>query len=105
MAAKSQPKKKKRALYVKEWMAARGFSDETLGQKMGVDRATIFRWHSQQHRLNPDKLESLADALDIEPVDFHRHPDTPSLDSLVNGISPELRETAYDVVRRLVGKP
>lgn len=91
-------------LYVKEWMDARGLSDEKLGNRLGVARETVWRWRTEQHRLNPEKLAQLASALDIEPQDFYRPPTRPSLDAIVEDAPDDLRNTAVDIVRRLVGR-
>lgn len=91
-------------LYLTEWRDYRGLSDETLGNRIGVARETVFRWRTEPHRLNPDKLAVLASALDCEPCDFYRLPSDPSLDAIVSGVPADLRATVTDVVRRLVGK-
>jgi hypothetical protein len=91
-------------LYVREWIEFRGLSDETVGNRLGRARETIWRWRTEQHRLNPEKLAELASALDIEPQDFFRPPSRPSIDALVESAPDDLRNTALDIVRRLVGR-
>jgi hypothetical protein len=93
-----------RRLYVKEWMDFKGLSDEQVGNRLDRARETIWRWRTEQHRLNPEKLAELASALDIEPQDFYRPPQRPSLDAIVESAPDDLRNTAIDIVRRLVGK-
>lgn len=97
-------RRRKLHLYIKEWMDERGLSDEVLGNRMGVDRATVWRWRTQQHRLNPEKIAALAEAMNLESEDFYRPPSRPSLDSLVANVPEELHKTALDIVRRLVGR-
>jgi hypothetical protein len=70
-------------LYIEEWFKERGLNDEKVGNRIGVDRATVFRWRKEQHRLNPEKIAALADALDLEPQELWRPPQRPSLDALV----------------------
>jgi transcriptional regulator with XRE-family HTH domain len=91
-------------LYIEEWIKFRGLSDETVGNRLGRARETIWRWRTEQHRLNPEKLAELASALDIEPQDFYRPPSRPSIDALVEDAPDDLRNTALDIVRRLVGR-
>jgi transcriptional regulator with XRE-family HTH domain len=91
-------------LYIKEHMDALGISDERAANRIGVARETVYRWRTEPTRLNPDKLAQLAEALDIEPQDFYRIPGKPSLDAIVRDAPEEVRETAVDIVRRLVGK-
>lgn len=89
-------------------MENRGLSDEQLGLRMGVARATVWRWRSEQHRLNPEKIEAIARALDLEPQDLwrppHVQPGRPSLDAIIKDAPEDLQDTAVDIVRRLVSR-
>jgi transcriptional regulator with XRE-family HTH domain len=91
-------------LYIELWMEHRGLSDEKLANRLGVARETVFRWRKEQHRLNPDKIAAIANALDIEPEDLWRPPGRESLDAIVKDAPPELQATAIDIVRRLIGR-
>lgn len=96
-------------LYITEWMEKRGLNDEKLGLRFDpkVDRTTVWRWRTEQHRLNPAKIAALAKALDLTPQELWRPPpkdDQPSLDAMVEAATPELRATVTDVVKRLMGK-
>lgn len=88
-------------LYIEEWFRERGLNDEKVGNRIGVDRATVFRWRKEQHRLNPQKIAALATALDLEPAELWRPPARPSLDSLVRNSPDEVVELAFDVVKRM----
>lgn len=93
-------------LYITEWFEARGLNDEQVANRLTppVDRATVFRWRKEQHRLNPEKIGKLADALDIDSTDFYRPPSRPSLDAIIKDASDEVQNMAADIVRRMVGK-
>ena len=91
-------------LYIEEWMAFRGLSDERLAGRLGVARETVTRYRGQQHRLNPDKIAAIAAALDCEPEDLWRPPSRPSLDAMVKNADDKTRDTAVDMVRLLVGR-
>lgn len=90
-------------LYIEEWFKARGLNDEKVGNRIGVDRATVFRWRKEQHRLNPEKIAALADALDLEPQELWRPPERPSLDALVRDSSDDVVNMAFDIVKRMAG--
>lgn len=90
-------------LYVTEWFEQRGVNDEKVGDRIGVDRATIFRWRKEQHRLNPDKIAALAKALDLEPEDLWRPPARPSLDALIKDAPDDVVSMAFDIVKRMAG--
>ena len=97
--------RRKAHLYIKEWLDHRGLSDERAANRLGVARETVYRWRTDQTRLDPEKLARLASALDMEPQEFYRPPGQPSLDAMLADAPDELRATAADIVRRLVGKP
>ena len=90
-------------LYIEEWFKERGLNDEKVGNRIGVDRATVFRWRKEQHRLNPEKIAALAVALDIEPEQLWRPPARRSLDALVKDSPADVVEMAFDVVKRMAG--
>lgn len=91
-------------LYIKEWFDARGMSDEKVAEVLGVARETVWRRRTEQHRLNPKKIAELAAAIGIEPEQFYRPPGEESIDAMLKGKPADLRSTAADIVRRLVGK-
>lgn len=91
-------------LYIKEWMDDRGLSDERAANRIGVARETIYRWRTEQHRLNPEKIAQLASALDIEPQELYRPPGRRSLDAMLADAPDDLHATAADIVARLVSR-
>jgi transcriptional regulator with XRE-family HTH domain len=87
---------RRRYLYLAEWMAERGFSDEKLANRVGVERATVTRWRNEQHRLNPEKIAVLADALNVPPSQLWHPPDParPSIDAM-------LKDAPDDAVKKV----
>lgn len=73
-----------------------------MGEKLGIERESVYRLEREPWRVNSDKQAEWAHALDLEPEDLWRPPGTPSLDSLVKSAPDELRAMAADIVRRLV---
>lgn len=88
-------------LYITEWREHRGLSVEQLAGRLETHRETVWRWENEQHRLNPDKIAGIAEALDIEPAELYRPPHRPSIDAMLSGSSDDLFQTAADIVRRL----
>lgn len=78
-------------------MEDRGFSDERLADRLGVDRVTVTRYRSQQHRLNPDKIAAIAAALDIEPEELWAPPGPRTRPR----IDPMLRDAPDETVREI----
>lgn len=79
-------------------MAERGLNDESLGNRMGKSRVTVWRWRTEQHRLNPQKIAELAHALGLEPEGLWRPPSRPSVDAALKGASDEMVKKAVEVI-------
>jgi transcriptional regulator with XRE-family HTH domain len=91
-------------LYIKEWADFRGLSDQRIAERLGVARETVYRWRTDQDRLDPGKIAGLASALDCEPFELWLRPQQESLDAIVKGVPDEIRQKAVDIVRLLVKK-
>ena len=95
-------------LYLEEWIAYRGLNPASLAAKMKLNRTTVWRWVTEQHRLTPAKQKALADALDIEPEELWRPPPgggpppRRSLDAMIHNQPDEIRDMAADIVSRLI---
>ena len=63
-------------LYIEDHLRARDMSDTKLAGRLDVARETVYRWRTEQHRLNPEKIAAIADALGIEPEDLWSPPTT-----------------------------
>ena len=75
-----------------------------MADRLEIERESYYRLEREPNRLNLGELATLADALGIEPEQLWRLPAEPSLDAIVSGASQEVRDTATDIVRRLMGK-
>jgi transcriptional regulator with XRE-family HTH domain len=95
-------------LYVKEWRVYRGLSLEALGAKIeldgktGVEKNTVWRWETDQKRLDPFKIAAIARALDLEPEDLWRPPPTRSIDGMIADQPDDVKATVADIVARLI---
>lgn len=90
-------------LYIDEWFEFRGLNDAKVGQRLGLDRTTVWKWRTNPNRLDPGKMEALAGALDIEPAELYRPPSRPSLDAIAADYPDDLQQKAAEIVR-LLGK-
>lgn len=94
-------------------MNERGFSaDEqfakhlsTSGIRPRTNRVTVFRWRTEQHRLNPEKIAIIARGLDIEPEELWRPPSRRSLDAIAKGATDEQFEFAAEMVSAMMRRP
>jgi transcriptional regulator with XRE-family HTH domain len=89
-------------LFIQERMEACGLSDEKLAGRLGVARETVTRWRNQQHRLNPEKIAAIADALGLEPEELWRPPARPSVDAALKGASDDMVQRAAEMVAILL---
>lgn len=85
-------------LYIKEHMDAQGISDERLANRLGVSRETVWKRRTQQHRLTPEKIAEIADALGKSPQELWQPPDTISLDAIAKDAPAELRKRAAEML-------
>src|SRR4051812_33171596 len=58
-------------LYIDEWFEERGVNDAKVAAKLDLDRTTVWKWRTNPSRLDPGKMQALADALDIEPEELY----------------------------------
>jgi len=92
-------------LYIEEWMEAKGLSFETLGDRLGVSRTTVWRWAKEQWRLDPGKMAQLADAMGLEVwTDLARLPHRPSVDAVLSDAPDSVYEATLELARRLTRK-
>lgn len=98
----------RRHLYIVEWRDFLKLSDEVIGNRLDKDRATIWRWMSDQKRLNPEKIAALADAMGMKPQDLWHPPPAagappplPSIDAEIQGLDADDHQSLLDMARRL----
>lgn len=88
-------------IFLADWREARGLSQERLGDRLGVSKMTVSRWERNVASINVNVMSALAEALDIEPNDLFRHPDTPSADALLRNQPDSIRDQAIAVIGAL----
>lgn len=88
--------------YIKEWIEHLGLTDDEVATRMGLaSRSSVWKLYTEQHRLTPEKVARVADALDRHPNELLFPPNVPSLDALAEGASPEERAAMVtDIIRR-----
>lgn len=104
--------KRPRRIFLQEWREKRGLSQKQLGERLDppVTNMTVSRWERAARggvaiaQMNADVLAAVAEALDIEPQDFYRHPEQPSADQMLRGASQTIQDQAFRVIEALVGR-
>lgn len=89
--------------YIKEWIDHLGLTDQDVANRMGLSsRSSVWKLYKEQHRLTPQKVAHIADALGRHPSELLFPPEVPSLDALAEGASPEERSAMVaDIARRM----
>jgi transcriptional regulator with XRE-family HTH domain len=103
MPARIGPKRAFR-LYIAEWRENRGLSQEELGARIGpggVSDVTVSRWETGKRQPDLNAQAAIAEALDIDPRDLHRHPDQPSADALLRDQPQAIKDQAIAIIRAI----
>lgn len=92
-------------LYIQEHIDDKGLSFEIVGDRLGVSRTTVWRWAAEQHRLDPEKIAALADAIGLDSwQDLARTPHRPSVDGILADADENTFEAVIDLARKLTKK-
>jgi transcriptional regulator with XRE-family HTH domain len=85
-------------LYIMEWIGHLELSVEKVADRIGVRRETVYRWIKTPTRLDPAKMQQLADALDIPITALYRRPEHVSLDDKLEGAPDDVRQQAIEYI-------
>lgn len=84
--------------YLSEWRDKVGLTQDAIAARMDTNKGQISKLETGKQRLNDRWIMGYAYALGIEAADLLHHPDKPSVQTLLKGASPEVREQASRVV-------
>jgi len=89
--------------YLEEWFRHLGLSDQDVASRMGLSsRTSVWKLRTEQHRLTPEKVARIADAIDRHPNELLFPPEVPSLDAIAHGATLEQRAAMVtDIMRRM----
>jgi transcriptional regulator with XRE-family HTH domain len=92
-----------RRIFLKEHREAKEISAETMAERLGIERESVYRLEKKREKISAEKLARYAAALGLQPEDLWRPPGSaPSLDSLLAAAPDDVRAMAADIVGRLV---
>lgn len=94
-------------VYIKEWMDHLGLSDDEMAGRLELkSRTTVWKRYTEQHRLDPGKIQQFADAMGIQRSQLNYPPGTPSLDAIADEqhLDAAARERLAGVVRLWLDK-
>jgi transcriptional regulator with XRE-family HTH domain len=91
-----------RRLFLKEHREAKGLSASEMGEKLGIERESVYRLEKKYLGVSSQKQAEYARALGIEPEELWRPPDNPSLDAIMSRAPEDVRASVHNLIRRLV---
>jgi transcriptional regulator with XRE-family HTH domain len=91
-------------VFLREWRKRKELRATAMAERLGIERESYYRLERETDRLNNAEMRELAEAIGIEPDQLWHHPDQPSVNALLTGADQNTKETAVDIVRRLVKK-
>lgn len=85
-------------LYLAEWRAKKGLTQQQLADRLETSDVTVSRWETGERKPDDDAKAAIAWVLGIELVDLYRHPDQPSADALLRDQPAEIQDQAFRVI-------
>jgi transcriptional regulator with XRE-family HTH domain len=100
MPARIGPRRPRR-IFLAEWRERRKLTQKQMAERLETTDMTVSRWERGEVMMNAGTMVAAAEALDIEPQDLWRHPDTPSADELLRDQPPEVLDQAVNLIRAI----
>ncbi len=61
-------------IHLEAWRNEKGFTQERLGNILGVGKSAISRWENGKRHMNMEDVERIANVFEIEPLALFRAP-------------------------------
>lgn len=95
--------------HIRAWRKAKEWSQQVLADRMDTTKATISRYETwEAHGPGPEArepdFETLEHLSDVLGGDVRFHPDRPSANDLLRGVSGEDHNKALGVIKAMFGK-
>lgn len=98
----TRPKRAHRRLFLKEHREALKVSAAEMGERLGIERESVYRLEKNYRGVSSQKQAAFAQALGLEPEDLWRPPGDMSLDSMVARAPQDVQESVQILIRRLI---
>lgn len=85
-------------LFLAEWRAKRGLTQQQLADRLETSDVTVSRWETGERSPDDRAKAGIAWALGCEVVDLYRHPEQPSADALLRDQPPEVQEQVFRII-------
>jgi len=91
-----------RRLYLREHREAKGISAETMGERLGIERESVYRLENKHWGVSSQKQAAYAAALGLEPEELWRPPGDPTLDAIVSRAPEDVQADIQRLIRRMI---
>lgn len=88
-------------IFVREWMKHRKVTQTTVAERMDCGTGTVSKLLSGKMEMTTYWLAGFAEALQVEPVDLFRDPNTPTQLDLLRGETPAKQAEIVRVIKAL----
>lgn len=95
-------KKQLRRIYLKEHREASGLSAAEMGEKLGIERESVYRLEKKYWGVSSQKQAAYAAALGLEPQDLWRLPSDPSLDTILSKAPEDVQKSVQNLLSHLI---
>ena len=87
--------------FIREWMKAKGLTQERLADRLGISQGTVSKALKSKTILTEEYLVGIAEALDVEVADLFRDPASPTREELLRGLSDTEKLTVIRMIEAL----
>ena len=87
--------------FIREWMKARGITQEKLSARLDVSQGTVSKALKSRTVLTEEYLIGIAAALDVDVADLFRDPASPTREELLRGLSDNEKLTVIRMIEAL----
>ncbi len=87
--------------FIREWMKAKGLTQEKLADRLGISQGTVSKALKSKTILTEEYLVGIAEALDVEVADLFRDPASPTREELLRGLTDTEKLTVIRMIEAL----
>ena len=87
--------------FIREWLKAKGITQEKLADRLGISQGTVSKALKSKTILTEEYLVGIADALDVEVADLFRDPASPTREELLRGLTDTEKLTVIRMIEAL----
>ena len=87
--------------FIREWMKAKGITQERLADRLGIAQGTVSKALKSMTILTEEYLVGISEALDVEVADLFRDPASPTREELLRGLTDTEKLTVIRMIEAL----